>query len=246
MGLRDLNLIFKMVMAVILLGFSLIYPSVLYNTLLIAVLIILLTVQRIRIFRYRSLLLSFVVFLCFIFVFRMFTGYGRVYMELVAGLRITSGGLHDALYTVEQIVLVFLLAGTVLYSTQKEELVYYLQQMGNRFGRLGEVLQQFLRIGMFALYLIPEMFHRARQVKKEMGQPEQQYTSRRHLWKNMVESIGQFIVQVLRQSENLYPEFLERISREDFRPVSVVTPAHLSYLTGVLIFLIAVRWMEAI
>ena len=239
-----MNFVFKMLLVVWMLSVMFYEQSTFYNAILIFILLLLAYTQKIRLFRYPSLFYSFLIFLTFIFLFRVISGFGEVYLTIPPGIRITDGGLRSAWLTVEQITLIFLLFGITLNSTSREEVAYYINRLGAIPGKPGRELQRLVRIALFVFYLLPRMFPHAREKSYHLVSSERKKRPWWEKYGNAVSQVGSFLVEMLHQSEQWYAQFLLDMSQKNFRPVSIRTPAHLLYLAGVVGLQGSLLWLR--
>ncbi len=224
--LRNLNVLFKLVAgaAVVLVALSL--RSLYYNLAVILGVVLLVKVQRIRLVRFRSLYFSLGLFLGLLFLFRLFPGTGKVLWEIPGGLTLTSGGLHQALLSVETILLVFLVFGAALYSSSREEIAYYLQKIPTESNRFLQFFSRMGQITLFAFFLLPIIFERGKTLRGEF----QKGKNGRRGWKagleHLGERLGDFFVQVLKRAEAEYPAFQSRVESSRFQPIPLFTSNH--------------------
>ncbi len=230
MFLKNFNLLFKIGSAFFLFGFVLWYENLIYNLLLIALIITVLVKDKITLFRFPRHGYFFAVLLCFLFLFRAVNGYGKVLIELPFGITLTDQGAENALNFITQVVLIFLLFGLAVYTTERGELLYYFERMNLSRSKSMLALQQWLRIVMYVLYLLPKSFDYRKEVTEtlKIRVEENRFTPLTRA-KNVLDSIYQFIFNILKRSESEYPVFLKK-NQSELLPVppSPVNRQHIS------------------
>ncbi|MFZ0389672.1 MAG: hypothetical protein WAN36_04360 [Calditrichia bacterium] len=230
--LNNINLLVKLTIAAAVIAVMITLQSVWYNLMMILLLGAIILIQRIRIFRFPALSLSFLLFIIFIFIFRLFPGYGKILAVLPFGLRVTSGGILQAVLAVEQFMLVMLLAAAALYSSGREEIYYYLSRFNRGSQPQTGLTGQTLRVAMYSLFLLPDFFTRAgsyrRRILADSGGKKN-----RHYFQLAGVRIGDFIVDMLRESEESYPEFMRKRNAAVFKPKPL---ADLPQLIFILLF----------
>lgn len=228
-SLKNLNLLFKLTLALLLITFALFYRSIWYNALIILALLGVLNIQKIQIFKFRSMAYSLLTLLFFIFFFRSLSGYGKIVARLPLGLTITSGGLIDALFTVEQIVLIFLSTGLALYSSSGKEVFYYFNAVFRGESRIARWFASWGRIGLFTFYFLPRMFDYGKSYQKKLKSNSPEGLRLQARLVNLLQAIGDYVVFVLHKAEESYPRFFSKNGSEEFRPVSLISRPHLGY-----------------
>ncbi len=241
--LRKLNLLFKLFIAISIIIFSLLYQSIWYNFGFICLALILIKVQNVRLIRFRSISYGLFLFLLIIFIFRSFSGYGKIFLNITNTIKLTSGGIYQAIITVEQFLLVFLYIGLAIYSSSKEEIYYYFRKFSGTPANDTNLFRRIGRIGLFVIYLLPELFTRGTQIKEQLNHEKQSKGRIKKRMNEVIESIGNFVVQVLQKAESRYPEFVEETEKSYFRPLSLWNKRHLSVFSIIIIFHGFIIWI---
>lgn len=241
--LRNLNLLFKLGISVGIIIFALMFRSIFYNFVVILVMIGLIHFQRVRIFRFRSLSYGFVFFLFVIFIFRSLTGYGKIYAGLPFGLQLTSGGFQQAILTIEQFLLIFLLMGLSLYTSSREEVFFYFHKISGGGKKNKNVLIRMGRISFFVLYLLPELFTRGRSFREKLQSQNQEKWRLRNRFFRTLRLMEDFVVEVLYRAERLYPDFVDQTNRGTHRPVPVKNLRHYILFVVLVSFHFILLWM---
>jgi len=242
--LKRLNLLFKLSVSTGMIIFSLLYQSIYYNLAIILICAGLIWTQRIRIFRFHSLPYSLLIFLVVIFLFRAVSGYGRVVLSLPVGIQFTAEGLQQAFLAVEQIMLIFLLVAVALYSSSRDEVFYYLRKIpGSRKNGI-HTGTRWGRVALFVLYLLPAVFLQGKQVSGELSKQREQGLFCRAYFRRLSRTLGDFVVNVLKEAERRYPDFVAETESTNFQPLSLPDFRHLSILSVVLIVHVALIWMR--
>ncbi len=241
--LRRLNLIYKISIAAAIIVFALLFKSVWYNLVVILILTAVLKSQRIRIIRFHSLSYGLLIFLSILFIFRAFTGYGKIIFSISEQIRLTSGGLTEALLTVEQLVLIFLVMGVALYSATRTELYYYFSKIPGGPKGEGSAAVRLGRMSLFVVYLLPEMFRRGSLARRQLQNAPREKRGVRGRLIEIAGVIGDFVVELLRRAEELYPEFAERNSSAKFTPIPVLNVRHISLAGFLVLAHLALLWM---
>ncbi len=225
--IRQLNLLYKLGISLFLIFAAFILQSISYNVVLILLCVLVLITQKIRVIRFRSLYYALFLFLLSMFLFRVFSGYGRILVHLPASLTITTGGLLTATIAVEQVLLIFLLTGLALYSSSRQEVYYYLAQLPGNHETGNQFAIRFGRISLFVLYLLPQVFKRGQELKQMLKQQAEKRPGIRHRIRHGIDSIGLFAEFVLRRAEVVYPEFADQHASRQFEPIRVLNLRHM-------------------
>lgn len=153
--MQKISFILKLGLAFFLYTFALLFDSVAYNLVVVLLLITVLIIEKISPFRFRKQIFAFSIFLLFIFLFQALSGYGKILIILPFQVAVTEEGLCEGFRFVTQILLIFLLFGAAVYSSNKTEILYYFRKGGQSISIAGRNLERFTRIGMFSIYMIP-------------------------------------------------------------------------------------------
>ncbi len=234
--LQNINFILKFSLALLFFAFALWYDNVLYNIIIASILTLLVIKERISLFRFPRQLLIFSVFLVMIFLFQSVSGYGKILLNLPLNITITEEGILIASTFVTQILLIFLLFGSAIYSSKKEEIFYYFKKTEKLGGSKGQVLERLLRIGMFAFYILPKSLRVQEQFSARI-RSDSKIQSRKIVRKAkaVLDHIYQFIYAIIKSTEREYPEFIVQKNRvSTFSPQPVVTLQNGSLLLAIL------------
>ncbi len=243
MDLKKLNLLFKLSLAAGIIIFALFLRSIWYNLGVILLMGLLLHYQRIRIFRFRSLSKLLGWYLILILIFRSFTGSGKILFNFPFGLKMTLGGITQGVLTVEQFLMIFLLVGISLYSSSKNEVFYYFSRLP-AFGLKGESPGlRFGRMSMFVLYLLPEIFQQGGLVRRQLRQGKTGRWQIRRRSGQVFQAMGDFVVEVLRKAELLYPEFVDNNNLREARSIPVLNLRHALIFSTFLSLHVVLFWM---
>ncbi len=228
--MRNFNFLFKIALSFFLLGFAVWYEHLTYNFSLIALLGIILRIEKIALFRFPRQGYFFGILLLLMFLFRAFNGYGKILLQLPLNLALTDQGLRLSAIFITQVVLIFLLFGLAIYSTKQGEFFYYLKRLDRPGSRAAATLQQLARIGLYALYLLPGSLDYRKTIAADLqsGAAENRVSAITKA-KTAREQIYRFIYGILRRSEDEFGAFLAvRQSQQTVRPPSVLNLRHLA------------------
>lgn len=223
--MQKLNFILKFSLAFSLFVFALWYNSIAYNIALGSALIILLIKEEISLFRFPRQRLIFALFLLAIFIFQAVNSYGKILFNFPFGITITDIGILTATKFVTQILLIFLLFGAAVYSSKKEEILYYLSKAQKPDRIKGQKLDRFLRIGVFSFYMVPKSLRVQKdfsnQIRSDTGITSQKIVKK---VKIILDHIYGFIYAIIKSAEREYPAFaVQREQSNDFSPQSIFT-----------------------
>lgn len=216
---------FKFVLAFFIFVFALWYDHIAYNLAIGTILIILLAREQISIFRFHRQLFIFSLFLLTIFVFQSVNNYGKIWLDLPFGLTVTDLGVLTAAKFVSQILLIFLVFGAAIYSSEKAEILYYLNRLQKRSGSAGPGFDRVVRIGLFSFYMAPKSLRVQRdfssQARSDTAMPSKKIVEKA---KSVLNSIYGFMHAILVTAQSEYPDFANRREMPTkFSPDSVLT-----------------------
>lgn len=154
--MRKINFLFKTGIAFFLLGFALWYQNLIYNVILILIFSGVLHKERITLFRFAKQKYYFMILLATIFIFQALNGYGKILLQLPFGLTVTDQGVNTAALYIFQLLMIFLLFGSVIYSTDRQEILFYFGRLKNSDSKFGRAGYRAGRIGMYVFYLLPK------------------------------------------------------------------------------------------
>lgn len=234
--LSKINFIFKVSLALCIIGFSVWYEDWKYNLFLTFLTGIFLYKEKITLFRFPRQGYFFALLLGMMFLFRAFNEYGRIILRLPFGWTLTDEGVTAAFTFISQLALIFLLLGLVIFSTERREIFYYFKRIGQWDSGFGETLKRAVRIAMYVIYLLPKSFDYRKEVSAKLKTTfaGKRFSFNRHI-KIVFESIYDFIFNILKRSEEEFPAFQAHQESSNFKPSSDVNYG--SYMLITTIFL---------
>lgn len=179
-----------------------------------------------------------------IFIFQSFNGYGKILLNLPFHLTITNEGILTAFKFVTQILLIFLMFGTAIYSSKKEEILFYFRKPLKIHPLIERNLEKYFRIGMFSFYMVPNSLKIQSQFSKNLQSDKKLQASRLKKRVNLVfDNIYQFIKVVLTKSEEEYLEFVTQGNQAtNYSPIPVVSFKNILTVIFVLIIHSILIW----
>jgi hypothetical protein len=170
------------------------------------------------------------------FLFRAFNGYGKILLQLPLGLTLTEQGLKMAAVFITQIILIFLVFGIAIYSTERAQFWHYFKKLENANHQWLRMLQETVRIGIYVMYLLPKSLDYRKAIFADLqGKLEGESRSLVSRLKIILDKVYQFILNILQRSETEYLLFVERNRTNTVVvPPSVLNLRH--GLTAVLVF----------
>jgi hypothetical protein len=234
--LRKLNFFLKLFIAFFLFTFALWYDHILYNLIIGSILVITLLIEKISPFRFRHQIWIFSIFLLIIFLFQSFNGYGKILLNLPFHLTITEEGILTAFKFVTQILLIFLLFGTAIYSSRKEEILFYFRKPLKIHRIIEQSIEKFFRIGMFSFYMLPKSLKIQSNFSKSLRSNPKIKGHKISQRVNLVfESIYKFIEAIIKNSEQEYPEFVvQSKTATSYSPLPLVSMKNVFILSSML------------
>ena len=223
--MRNLNFLVKFFLAFFLFAFALWYGHITYNLIIGLIIISILIKDKISPFRFRRQIFIFSTFLVIIFIFQSFNGYGKILLSLPFHLILTEEGILTAFKFVTQILLIFLLFGTAIYSTKKQEIFYYFSKPLKSHAIVEQKLEGLFRIGFFSFYMVPNSLkiqsHFSNNVKFKYKTQKMGIRQRVSL---IFENIYLFVKAIIKNSEEEYPDFVIQSKRSAiYSPEPVIT-----------------------
>lgn len=233
--MRDINFLLKFSFAFFLFAFALWYDHITYNLIVGLIIISILIKEKISLFRFRRQIFIFSTFLIIIFIFQCFNGYGKILLNLPLQLTLTDEGIITAIKFVTQILLIFLLFGTAIYSSKKQEMLYYFIIPLKSHNVLKRTFERFFRIGIFSFYLVPNSLkiqnHFTSNIKSK-NKIQIMGIGRRVNF--IFENIYQFVKAIIKNSEKEYPDFvIQSDQTTNYSPKPLITINN-----GLIIFLV--------
>lgn len=227
--MRKLNFLFKILLAFFFIGFAVWYQNLAYNLLLIILCAIILRKEKITLFRFPRQGYFFAFLLFLMFLFRAFNGYGKVLLQLPSGLSLTGQGLEMAAIFVSQLILVFMIFGIAIYSTEREQFLYYLKRLEQRNNPGLRELQRFAQIAMYVMYLLPKSLDYRRKISGEL---QNEFAGKPLSWRGrfgiVMENVYRFMSGILYRSEEEFSSFVERNnSAVSLSPLTLMNARHL-------------------
>jgi hypothetical protein len=223
--LQKINFVLKFGLASFFFAFALWYNSVLYNSIIASILVIVLIKERMSLFKFPGQRFIFSLFLFMIFLFQSLSGYGKILINLPLNLTVTEEAVMTAITFVTQILLIFLLFGIAIYSSQKIEIFYYFEKIEGLGGPRGQSLERFLRIGMFAFYMLPRSLKVRDQISEKIRMDSKVHAGGiTERVKIILDHIYNFVFAIIKSTEREYPEFIiQRNNISTFSPKPVLT-----------------------
>lgn len=207
--MQNINFIGKLGLAFFLFIFALWFDQIAYNMVIILILIATLIKEKISPFRFPKQILVFSIFLFFIFFFQAVNGYGKIVFNLPLQMTITQEGILAGVKFVTQILLIFLLFGAAIYSSRKDEILYYFRKAGRLISITGRNTERFIRIGMFSFYMLPRSIKVQKKVSSDMNSQYKIHSMNFRQRINMVsDSIYHFFYTIISTSEMEYEQFV--------------------------------------
>jgi len=206
---QNINFIGKSGLVFFLFIFALWFDEIAYNMVIVLILIAVLIKEKISPFRFPKQILVFSIFLFFIFFFQAVNGYGKILVSLPLRITITQEGILAGFKFVTQILLIFLLFGGAIYSSRKDEILYYFKKAGQSISITGRNAERLIRIGMFSFYMLPRSIQVQKQVSSDMK--SQYKINSMTFWQriNMVfNGIYHFFYTIISTSETEYEQFV--------------------------------------
>ncbi len=222
MFLNKINFVAKICLALLILAFSAWYQHAIYNLGAIFVFMILLRLEKVTLFRFNRQGYFFSFFLLLLFVFRSFSGYGKILLQLPGGLQVTDGGLHTALTFVSQILLIFILFSLVISSTPEQEIRFYFRRLHASQRKRVFFFQRLARIVLYVIYLIPLTMGVQKQISRQVQHQIKHNTDDISLKiKTILNHIYDFIIRILMVSVDEYASFLSRQFNEPVQSIGL-------------------------
>lgn len=209
--MKKLNLVYKLCLALFLLGFAVWFQNWVYNTALITLLILLIRFEKVSLFRFPRQGYFFAALLMVMFILQAVNGYGKILFQLPLNITITGNGLLTAFLFVSQVVLIFLLFGAAIYTADKPEVVHYYRALSGSEKGWKIVLQRWLRIGLYVMYLLPKALDYRQTVSAELkAAKSENRISLKDRCLNLLDHIYRFIANILDSSEKEYAAFKQQ------------------------------------
>jgi len=232
--LNRVHLVVKILLALLILAFSAWYQHALYNFGAILILMLFLWLEKVTLFRFNRQGYFFSFFLLLLFIFRAFSGYGKVLLQLPGNVVITDGGLFSAITFVSQIVLIFILLSLVISTTPEPEIRFYFQRLHSSQRKWLQIFQRLARITLYVFYLIPITLGVQQQISQQVRQQIQDNDGNTGTkLRTVLNHIYNFIIRILQISVDEYAAFLTRQFNEPIQPVPILNTPTL--ITSVLI-----------
>ncbi len=209
--MKKLNLVYKLCLALFLLGFAVWFQNWVYNTALITLLILLIRFEKVSIFRFPRQGYFFAALLFVMFILQAVNGYGKILLQLPLNITITDDGLLTAFLFVSQVVLIFLLFAAAIYTADKPEVVHYYRALSGSERGWKTVLQGWLRIGLYVMYLLPKALDYRQTVSAELKTAKaKKEVSLKDRFLHLLDQIYRFIAHILDSSEKEYAAFKQQ------------------------------------
>ncbi len=209
--MKKLNLVYKLCLALFLLGFAVWFQNWVYNTALITLLILLIRFEKVSLFRFPRQGYFFAALLMVMFILQAVNGYGKILFQFPLNITITDDGLLTAFLFVSQVLLIFLLFGAAIYTADKPEVVHYYRSLNGADRGWKTVLQGWLRIGLYVMYLLPKALDYRQTVSTELKAAKaEKEISFKDRFLNLLDHIYRFIAHILDSSEKEYAAFKQQ------------------------------------
>jgi hypothetical protein len=171
-------------------------------------------------------------------------GYGKILLNLPFHLTITEEGILTAFKFVTRILLIFLLFGTAIYSSKKEEILFYFRKPLKIHRSVEQNLEKFFRIGMFSFYMLPKSLkiqsNFSESLRSNHNVQEYKISQRVNL---VFGSIYKFMKAIIKNSEQEYPEFVvQNKTATNYSPLPLVSVKNAFILLSVMVFHSVLIW----
>lgn len=206
--MQNINFIAKLSLAFFLYIFALWFDGIVYNLVIILLLIAILIKEKISPFRFPKQILVFSIFLFFIFFFQAINGNGKIMVNLPLQITVTWEGVLAGLKFATQILLIFLLFGAAVYSSTKDEILYYFRKAGQSISIAGRNAERLIRIAMFSFYLLPKSIKVQKQISVRMRSDSKSSMRFRQRVDMVLNGIYHFFYTIISTSETEYEQFV--------------------------------------
>jgi hypothetical protein len=169
------------------------------------------------------------------FFFRAFNGYGKIILQLPLGFTLTEQGLEMAAVFITQIILIFLVFGIAIYSTERAQFWYYFKQLEDASYKWLRILKGTARIGIYVMYLLPKSLDYRKEISADL---RKKLTGKRLSpvlrLKIILDKVYQFILNIVQRSEAEYPLFME----QNKTTPTIAPPSILNFRHGLIAVLV--------
>lgn len=242
--MQNINFVLKLGLAFFLYIFALWFDQIAYNMVIILISTAIFLKERISPFRFPKQILVFSTFLFFIIFFQSASGYGKILIRLPLQITITQEGVLSGFQFATQILLIFLLFGAAIYSSKKDEILYYFRKLGKSISFAGRNLERFTRIGMFTFYMIPKSIKVQQRASSDIKSRYKNRSMRLgQRIKVVVDAIYHFFYIIISTSEMEYERFVDQSNKSrEFFAKPYVTSENILILFTVLFIHIILIW----